>query len=293
MTTALLFGDVVDDVIVIPDGRIRTDTDTDAQIVRNPGGSAANTAAWMATAGVRTTFLGRVGVADVARHTEALAVHGVDARLEGDAQHGTGTIIVLVDGERRTMLTDRGANALVDPDAIADALLAVDVVHVTGYSLLGGRADAVARLVRRAHAAGALVSCTIGSAGSIDDLGVEVALDALAGVDILVANLDEGALVTGMGGAATVSEALSTLAPITALTLGPAGVVLSERGQRRFVSPVASRLVDPTGAGDAFTATFVAGIASGLAPYAAAERGVQVAADAVTVPGARPPLPAG
>ncbi|WP_254678182.1 carbohydrate kinase family protein [Agrococcus sp. SGAir0287] len=286
---ALVLGDVVDDVLVFPRGPIRTDTDTDAEIVRRPGGSAANTAAWMVAAGLPTTFVGRVAAVDAERHARLLADVGVDARIASDAEHETGTIVLLVDGDERTMLTDRGANAHVDPDDIDDALLAgVDVVHVTGYSLLAGHAAAVGRLVERAHAHGARVSCTIGSAGSIADLGVDVALAALRGVDVLVANRDEGALVTGAQGSAQVGAALGRLAPVVALTLGDAGVLVVERGAQRFVPAVPARLVDPTGAGDAFTAGFVAGIVAGASAADAATSGAELAARAVAVRGARP-----
>lgn len=293
MMRALALGDVIDDVLVFPEGRIRTDTDTGAQIVRRPGGSAANTAAWMATAGMQTTFVGRVGASDVARHTAVLAEVGVDARLVGDPERETGTIVVLVDGDARTMLTDRGANAFVDPDEIDEALLrAVDVVHVTGYSLLSGHAEAVGRLVDRAHALGTTVSCTIGSAGSISDLGVEEALDALHGADILVANLDEGSMITGKKGAAEIGAALADLAPVVALTLGHTGVVVIDHGARQFVPSMPAQLVDPTGAGDAFTAAFVAHLVGGADPVTAARRGVEMAAVAVSVRGARPVPPA-
>ncbi|MFC7431350.1 MULTISPECIES: carbohydrate kinase family protein [unclassified Agrococcus] len=288
MIRALAFGDVIDDVLVFPEGRIRPDTDTDAQILRRPGGSAANTAAWLARAGARTTFVGRVAARDVERHAALLAEHGVDPRLDGDPEHETGTIVVLVDRDERTMLTDRGANAHVDPDAIDDALLAVDVVHVTGYSLLSGHAEAVGRLVDRAHAAGAKVSCTIGSAGSIADLGVDTARAALRGADVLVANLDEGAMITGEQGAAAIGAALADLAPIVALTLGHTGVVVIDHGRRQFVPSIPVALVDPTGAGDAFTAAFVAHVVGGVDAVNAARRGVEMAAEAVAVAGARP-----
>ena len=48
----VVFGDVIDDVIATPSGVIRPDTDTPATIERRGGGSAANTAAWLATTGM-------------------------------------------------------------------------------------------------------------------------------------------------------------------------------------------------------------------------------------------------
>jgi len=44
----LVFGDVIDDIIVVPSGPIRVDTDTPSAIRSRAGGSAANTAAWLA-----------------------------------------------------------------------------------------------------------------------------------------------------------------------------------------------------------------------------------------------------
>ena len=39
--TIVVVGDVIDDIIVRPQGAIRTDTDTPALIERHPGGSSA------------------------------------------------------------------------------------------------------------------------------------------------------------------------------------------------------------------------------------------------------------
>ena len=103
----LVVGDVIDDTVVIPSGPIRPDTDTTSTIRRVAGGSAANTAAWLAALGADVSFVGAVGKADVARHTALLP--GVDVHLQA-VDAATGAIIVLVQGAERSMLTDRGAN---------------------------------------------------------------------------------------------------------------------------------------------------------------------------------------
>lgn len=288
MTTALVLGDVVDDVLVLPAAEVRPDTDTPATITRSEGGSPANTAAWMAKAGAEVSFVGRCGADDVDRHAERLRAAGVRAQIQADARHGTGTIVVLVDGEHRTMLTDRGANDHLDPDAIADALLGVDLVHLTGYALLGGHEGAVARLVDRAHAADAIVSCTLGSAGSIGDLGIEVAMRALRHVDVMLANLAEGRLVTGADEPMDVATAMARHWRTVALTMGSAGSIVGQAGALEAAPSQRTTLVDPTGAGDAFAAGFTVGIARGMQPAAAAGEGAAMAALAVAKAGARP-----
>ena len=57
------FGDIIDDVVVVPNGPIRDDTDTDSVIRNRPGGSPANTAAWLGSLGAAVDFVGVVGTA--------------------------------------------------------------------------------------------------------------------------------------------------------------------------------------------------------------------------------------
>ncbi|GAA1688158.1 PfkB family carbohydrate kinase [Microcella alkalica] len=296
---ALLVGDVIDDIIVVPTGPIRPDTDTASRIARLPGGSAANTAAWLGWLGAGVDFVGRVGVGDGERHTRELADAGVDAHLGEDAVRATGTIVILVEGQRRTMLTDRGANAALDPAQVTDALLATaGILHLTGYSLVDALPARVVReLVERAHAHGASVSLDPSSTGFIADHGVEAFRRAIAGVDVLRPNLDEGRLLAGLDAGAPpalVAEALLDLAPAVVLTCGAAGVTIAELRAGESASVVsldAERVatVDPTGAGDSFTAGFLAARLAGADLTRAAREGQRAAAIAVSRVGGRPP----
>ena len=58
MPKVLVVGDVIDDILVIPNSEIRLDTDTNSKIQQQPGGSAANFACWLASLGVETHFVG-------------------------------------------------------------------------------------------------------------------------------------------------------------------------------------------------------------------------------------------
>lgn len=146
----LVVGDVMDDLVVRPLGPLTARSDTPAQTERHPGGSGANTAAWLGALGADVRFAGRVGAADLRRHTRALETCGVDARLAGDAKTPTGSIVVLA--HDRSMFTDRGANVALGRDDLPDALLeGVDHVHVSGYALLEpGPRDAILDFVARA-----------------------------------------------------------------------------------------------------------------------------------------------
>lgn len=284
----ITYGDVIDDVVAIPDGPIRDDTDTPSSIHSRPGGSAANTAAWLGELGADALFVGSVSSWDVARHTQLLAAVGAGADLHGSPELPTGTIVVIVEGQRRAMLTERGANTLLNPDWVTDELLAeAAVLHITGHALLNGPgAEGIAELIARARAAGVTVSVAPGSAGFIDDYGPERFLAAMAGADILFPSLDEGRLLTGRESPEDVVEALDF--PTVVLTLGAAGVIVRNAAGSTGVHAVHATVVDPTGAGDAFCAGFLDELVRSADPVAAARAGTGVAARAVQVIGGRP-----
>lgn len=288
----LVVGDVIDDLIVRPRGPVRPDTDTPADIEPHPGGSGANQAAWLAEAGLLVRFVGRVGAADVARHTAVLTRLGVEALLRGDTERPTGTIVVLVglDGTR-TMLTDRGANRRLTTADLGDALLDdVDHLHLSGYALFEPDVRTAALgLVARARARGLGWSVDPSSTGFLTDVGVEAFLGWVADVDLLLPNLDEGRLLTGLDGPEEVARALTARAPLVALKLGADGAIVAERGggTTRVAAPEVD-VVDPTGAGDAFAAGFLAAWLGTGDAVLAAHAGVALGARACRAIGARP-----
>lgn len=287
----VVFGDVIDDILVVPSGPIRNDTDTPSSISQRAGGSAGNVASWLARQGVEVDFVGRVATSDVVRHSEVFAGYGVAAVLTGDDHWPTGTIVVIVEGDSRSMLTDRGANDQFSADQVTDALLdQAGLVHFTGYSIYHGEhREAIARLFERAAARGVTVSVDPASAGSLVDFGVERFLGLVAGAGVLLPNLDEGRVLTGLDDPSAMADALGKRFPVVALTMGNAGVIVAERGKPLVrVDAIRAERVDPTGAGDAFSAGFLAEWVRSGDAVAAAKVGVVVAAEAVTSVGARP-----
>ncbi len=287
----VVFGDVIDDIVVVPSGPIRTDTDTPSSIRHRAGGSAANAASWLGFVGADVDFVGRVAADDVSRHSEILAGFGVTPHLEGDREHPTGTIVVLVDGNKRSMLTERGANAWLSADAVSDELLdGASVLHFTGYSIYHSTDHApLKRLFMRAAQRGVTVSVDPASAGSLLDFGVDSFLDLIAGAGIVFPNLDEGMALTGLTDPLQIAAALAKHCALVVLTLGVDGVVVAEAATEPLLIPSqTSAVVDPTGAGDAFSAGFLAAWNTGADVETAALAGVATAAKAVATVGGRP-----
>lgn len=283
------FGDVIEDIVVVPAGPVRADTDTVSTIRPTPGGSAANTAAWLGHLGVAVDFVGRVGADDLERHTRILTDAGVTPHLSADPELPTGRIVIVVDGNTRTMYTDKGANANFSPDDVTDALLAgAAVVHVGGYSVMNDP-DAVRHLIARARAAATVVSVDPSSSGFLTDFGIDRFFDVVAGASILMPNLDEGRVLTGLDDVEEIAVALTERFATVALTLADEGVLVAVAGKPSVrVAAVEAQLIDPTGAGDSFSAGFLAEWVSSGDPVAAARAGAEVAAQAVASIGARP-----
>jgi sugar/nucleoside kinase (ribokinase family) len=290
----LVVGDVIDDIVVLPSAALRVDTDTPATIIATPGGSAANTAAWIGWHGTPVDFVGLVGAGDAERHRAIFAEAGVTPHLRESTTRRTGTIVIIAEGEHRTMLTDRGANDELDPAAVTDELLAqAKILHLTGYGLVNAFTPAnIADLIARAHAHGVTVSLDPGSVGFISDYGPAAFRRAITGVDLLLPNLAEARLLIGQPDASATHAALVLLdvAPRVMLTDGARVVTIADdSGSVRELGVDDVPVVDSTGAGDAFGAGVLVALAGGQDAQAAALQGMHAAAIAVSRAGGRPP----
>lgn len=288
-SSIVCYGDVIDDIVVAPAGPIRVDTDTPSIIHMRPGGSAANTAAWLGWLGAPVTFVGVAGRGDAKRHARLLP--GVNGQLREHSSLQTGRIVIVVQDERRDMLTDRGANVDLGPDDVTDAMLRqAQLLHLTGYALLNRTGIAGFRtLIERCRAAKVLVSISPGSAGFIADIGVERVVRAFAGADLLLAGLEEGLLLANEKDPETAVTRLNVLHEIVVMTMGSRGLIVGERGAVSTIAVDPRPVVDPTGAGDAFCAGFLNSWLADGDVQNAAVAGAEVAAEAVGIMGGRPP----
>ncbi|MEU6099696.1 carbohydrate kinase family protein [Streptomyces flaveolus] len=296
----LVVGDVVTDVVARHRGPLATGTDTAASIRRLPGGAGANVACWAAYAGCGDVrMLGRVGTDAAAWHERELQAHGVRPLLVVDRSAPTGMVICLVDtgaSAERTFLTDSGASLRLEPGDWSDTLLdGVARLHLSGYLLFSEPSRALVEVaLAAAHARGVPVSLDPASAGFLSDLGVDRFLGLVEGVDVLLPSRDEACLLTGLPDGADAAAKLSRHVPLVIAKQGADGALVARSGTvcaRVPAVPASPR--DSTGAGDAFTGTFLAALVAGATPEDAAAEGCQAGAVAVERVGGRPPRAGG
>jgi sugar/nucleoside kinase (ribokinase family) len=278
----IVVGDVVTDVLAIYADPLAVGTDTGAHIEITGGGSAANTAAWLASIGVPVTLVAVVGDDGPGNdRVEELALGGVDCAIRRAPDAATGTVMVLSRAGERSMLSDRGANRLLSPAdvdaALAGAPEAVHL-HLSGYVLLDESSRAAGRYaLRAAPERGLTTSVDAASVGPLRRTGGDVFLAWVRGVDVLLANADE---------AAVLPAALAGHVRYAVVKRGADGAVWADPHLEVPAEP--AQVVDVTGAGDAFAAGFLASWCSGASPEEALRSGTRLGARAVAQVGARP-----
>jgi sugar/nucleoside kinase (ribokinase family) len=285
----LVIGDVMTDVIVRPEGPLAKGSDRRAEITFQPGGSAANQAAWLASFGVEVDFVARVGAADVERETALLEAAGVTPWLAGDAGLETGRLIALIDpGGERSFLTDRGANDAMEAGDTGDALIAgAALIHLSGYSFFApGPRAAVFDVMQRAG--DKPISVDPASAEFLREAGAENFLAWTRGASILFPNAEEAAILAGSDEAETQCGRLAALYPLVVVKRGAAGCEAAAGARRWRAAAPKVDAIDTTGAGDAFVAAFLSQHLAGAEIEAALARAAAAGALASTVVGGRP-----
>ncbi len=291
MSRIYCLGDLMVDVLARLPGPLAIGTDTPAPITVLGGGSAANTAAWLAAVGATATFIGRIGADAHGRaQRDALAELGLDLALSVDPELPTGTCIVLVDGAgERTMVPDTGANAALGAaDVPTAAFRAGEHLHVSGYALFGGARPAALHALAAARSTGMTVSVGAASAGPLRAAGARTFLDWVGSGTLLFANRDEAAVLTGRSEPAAAAQTLARQVGTALVTCGADGAIHSDGTRTERVAAPAMEIVDSTGAGDAFAAGVLAALTRGAGWPEAVGDGQDLAAVACRTVGARP-----
>lgn len=228
-------------------------------IIFTTGGAGTNTAVTFARLGLKTACLARVG-SDAAGDavTRELKKEGVDARfMETDKKLATAYSIIIepLTGER-TILAYRGAN---------EFLSAKNLAKIPARWIYLSSISANLSILRQAIAAkkknGARIAWNPG--GTDLALGVEALAPYLKYIDIFIVNKEEVATLLKMpyDDKRVFCKFDELIDGLAVMTLGPEGVTVSDgRAIWQAGTFPNQKVVDRTGAGDAFGSGFVSGL---------------------------------
>jgi sugar/nucleoside kinase (ribokinase family) len=277
-----------------------------------PGGSAANATrgvAWLAGDEgqvMRERILGRVvgggGVSPVAEpvfngavgrdalgneFASRMASAGVRASLvRKTSPTGTSVILVTPDGER-TMNTFLGACRDFGPEDLdGDLLVRSRILYLTGYLWdTDNQRRAAEKAASLARSAGIRVAFDLADPFAVERYAKQFREWLPGKVDILFGNRGELALMTGGDCDDDCVDAAAGIAPIIVMKTGADGCLVSWERRVAAVPAIPTKVVDTTGAGDAFAAGFLSGLLAGADPVACARLANALASRIVAVEG--------
>ncbi|MDR3529763.1 MAG: adenosine kinase, partial [Rhodopila sp.] len=226
----------------------------------------------------------------VFRHDiNAVGVHFPTAPLSGGAPTARCLILVTPDGQR-TMNTFLGACVTLTEADVDPALVAASAVtYLEGYLFDPPEAQAAFRkAAAAAHAAGRRVALSLSDAFCVNRHRAAF-LDLVANhVDILFANETEITALYERNSFEEAAEAARNDVALAALTRSEAGSLILRGDDTVKVAAEPAKVVDTTGAGDAYAAGFLAGLTSGKSLNICGRMGSIAAAEVIGHYGARP-----
>lgn len=254
-------------------------------IHESPGGSSANTIAALGRLGHRTGFVGLVG-----NDVEGRVILKDFGDYDVDVSHvrtmvgRSGLILCFVDSKgERTMYPHPGVNNMVEfSEADVEYCNSAKIVHLSSY--VGDR-----QFREQCRLIGELEKPTISFTPG--DLyarkGLKALFPMLEKCSILFLNRSEHESLTGAGIEEGASILHDTGVQTVVVTLGDKGSFISSKGETVSVGVEKSKVVDTTGAGDAYAAGFLSGVLKEKNLRESAEMGSRLASECIKKFGAR------
>jgi ribokinase len=256
------------------------------------GGSAANTMVGLARLGRKVGFVGKVASDNEGRRLlEDFNKENVDTNGTAIAEHGrSGTVMGFIDKEgQRALYVDPGVNDTIVLDETAKEYVSkVRFLHLTSF--VGDKPfRAQEQLIRVLPES---VRLSIDPGALYARKGYTKLAAMMNKAFVLIPNRGELQLLTGKNDYRRGARALLERGTqVVAVKLGCKGCYVTDGKKNHLVPAFKVKVVDTTGAGDAFCAGFLHGLISGLSLDDCGRVGNFVASRCITEIGARAGLP--
>ena len=258
-----------------------------------PGGKGSNQSVAAARAGGDVSFITRIGrdtFGEIALKTwQADGIDTSQAAFSDAAPTGAAFIFVSSETGDNAIIVETGASGTITPEYVSNSEAAIKRAKVF-ITQLETSAAAGRRGLELARKHGVTTVFNPAPAAKIDP-----SIYALC--DYVTPNENEVEAITGIrvhsiDDARRAGDAVLKLGTRSALiTLGAQGVLLHSKEQSVHVPTYKVKVVETTGAGDAFNGSFAVAIGEGRSPVEAARFGCAAAALSVTKAGTAPSMP--
>ncbi len=257
------------------------------------GGSVANSVAGFALLGGSAAYIGKVRsdqLGEIFNHD--MRALGVDVRLppsKNCAPTARSHVLITDDGQR-TMQTFLGAcTELAAADVTEDTVRSPKVTLIEGYIWDIAEGPALARqAIDIARKNGTTVALSLSDSFCVERHKASFAAAVEDGVDIVMADEDEINMLLGTNNIDETLAAIEGRDNLFVITRADKGSVIYQGGETvTQAADTVEKVVDTTGAGDAYTAGFLYGWAQGWSLQDAARLGTHAATNVIQRVGAR------
>jgi len=257
------------------------------------GGSAANTTAALSRLGIKTGFVGVKGKDSEGRKiVEDFKREGVDTAGIKEVKKLTGTALGFVDsaGERALYLFS-GANDEFSADKKSVKYAAgAELLHLSSFALEKCTREE-AKLIKKVKSENKKIKISY-APGFLCMLGIDFLEGVLRESDILFCNEEEIKKLTGKSDIKKAAQfAINYGVEIICITQGKKGCSIATKDRIIYSPAFKARVIDTTGAGDAFAGGFLYGFLSKKPLELCAKAGNFAAAKCIEKEGARSGLP--
>ena len=245
-------------------------------------GGTATVAVQISKLSKKSKFVGKVGNDPFGEHfRQNLKLNRVEDLTFVDDENPTGLCTSLVYGNgERTMVANRGANDYLKKENIEsciDEITNSKIVYFSGYSLLSKKnSESVLYAIEECHRKNCRIYFNTGAPNLIKEDFKKTICDF---VDVLILNIEEAKNMTEKNKIEDIFKFLDNIVDTVVITMGEDGCIVSDEKGYAHVKTEKLNVLDTTGAGDAFSAGFIAGKIRNTNRIECAKLGHKVAAN--------------
>ena len=227
------------------------------------GGCATNTTIALSKLNYKPYVIGKVGddyLGDFIINN--LRQNGVDPSGIERESHTSATMVFVDESGERSFIHSTGANARIkNSDINWEELAQYDIVHVAGTFLMPGFDGAeTAKFLRKAKSLGLIT--TLDTAWDSNGRWLELLEDSLPYIDYFLPSYEEAVELSGLKNEEEIADFFDDKGVKNiGIKLGDRGCYLANKEQKIRVPSLSVEVKDTTGAGDAWAAGFLAGLA--------------------------------
>lgn len=254
--------------------------------VLSSGGSASNTIHGLANLGTPTSFIGKTGNDKHGRFfADDMRNNGINPiLLTGTSETGCAIAFISPDSER-TFATYLGAAIeLSAADITAEMFLNYDYIYIEGY--LVQNQELVNKVIEYAKQHNIKICLDLASYNVVEQNIDFLKKIVRNHIDIVFANEEEAKAFTGHEPEKALDE-ISEMCDIAIVKIGKRGSLVKQ-GKKIFkIQPIEASSIDSTGAGDAYAAGFIYGLANNFSLEKCGAIGSLLAGKVIEVIGAK------